>query len=480
MHTVLDQIAKLSSELQALLPMNKEYKDKLDEKYKLEFNYNSNHIEGNTLTYGQTKLLLIFGETSGNADFKDYEEMKAHNVGIEMIRREAADKNRPLTESFIRELNKTILVENYWKFAQTESGDKTKIEIKVGEYKSRPNSVITQTGEKFNYASPEETPAMMNDLVKWFNTESENKTYTPIELATLLHYRYIRIHPFEDGNGRIARLLVNYVLLRNDLPPIIIKSKEKSDYLKLLHQCDIETGLEPFDGANAPVIKLHPFLLYLQNLLIESLEMSIKAAKGENISEIGDLDKKIKLLENELSQIDEDEEVKSHFNKDIFMGIMDSWGKSIIITIIPTIKKFNIFFTESNHHIGCSSVWESFVNESENDIFTAVIAKLDDSISKSNFQMHNCTIEISAHYGSLKKGGLNTFGCNYGCKVKFDLTKYEVFVDEFSKDGLIQNKLFEKLLHKPLLDSEIEIIKTKLGEAIYNHIDYYTKEKGLR
>ena len=72
----------------------------------------------------------MFGETSGNASLKDYEEMQAHNVGLEMMKVEAVDKDRPLTESFLRALNKTILVKSYWKNIQTVSGDSTEIEIK--------------------------------------------------------------------------------------------------------------------------------------------------------------------------------------------------------------------------------------------------------------------------------------------------------------------------------------------------------------
>lgn len=204
----ISNIKQLYSKWKSLQPLKPEDLKRWNDKFKLEFNYNSNHLEGNTLTYGQTKLLLMFGETSGNASLKDYEEMKAHNVGLEMIKQEAQDKERPLTESFIRELNRTILVQDYWKNAKTPDGQDIRMQIKVGEYKSRPNSVLTATGEVFSYASPEETPAFMTSLVDWYNLEADKGILTPVELAALLHYRYIRIHPFEDGNGRIARLLV--------------------------------------------------------------------------------------------------------------------------------------------------------------------------------------------------------------------------------------------------------------------------------
>ena len=129
----ISNIKQLYSEWKSLQPLKPEDLKRWNDKFKLEFNYNSNHLEGNTLTYGQTKLLLMFGETSGNASLKDYEEMKAHNVGLEMIKQEAQDKERPLTESFIRELNRTILVQDYWKNAKTPDGQDIRMQIKVGE-----------------------------------------------------------------------------------------------------------------------------------------------------------------------------------------------------------------------------------------------------------------------------------------------------------------------------------------------------------
>lgn len=298
----MDSIEQLYNEWKSLLPLKPEDQKRWDDKFKLEFNYNSNHLEGNTLTYGQTKLLFMFGETSGNASLKDYEEMKAHNVGLEMVKLEAKDKERPLTESFIRELNRTILVQDYWKNAKTSDGQNTRMLIKVGEYKSRPNSVITATGETFNYASPEETMAFMSSLVKWYNQEAEKGTLSPIELAALLHYRYIRIHPFEDGNGRIARLLVNFVLYQYGYPMIIIHTEDKSNYLNILHQCDVEVGLTPSDGANAHLDDIQPFIEYLNSCLSRSLKLSIKAAKGESIEEEGDFEKRVAMLQHKYSE----------------------------------------------------------------------------------------------------------------------------------------------------------------------------------
>ncbi|MDO5665230.1 MAG: Fic family protein [Bacteroidia bacterium] len=295
----MKSIENLYKEWLNLQPLKLDDRKRLDNKFMLEFNYNSNHLEGNTLTYGQTKLLFMFGKTAGNASIRDYEEMKAHNVGLELMRREALDKTRPLTEAFIRELNRIILVEDFKKPNKDGTG---LYEIKVGVYKTRPNSVITATGEEFHYASPEETPAMMTELIHWYNKEENLNKLNPIELASLLHYRYIRIHPFEDGNGRIARLLINYVLLRHNYPLIIIKTEDKANYLNILNVCDIEVGLTPSDGANAQLEDIQPFVEYIKNQTEFSLNLSIKAAKGESIDEKGDWKKKLALKVKETEE----------------------------------------------------------------------------------------------------------------------------------------------------------------------------------
>lgn len=292
----MNKIQPLFDEWQRLQPLKPEDQTRLTQKFMLEFNYNSNHLEGNTLTYGQTKLLLMFGETQGSASLKDYEEMKAHNVGLEKIKIEALDRERPLTESFIRDLNKTILVENYWETSRTEESLPTRIEIRVGEYKSRPNSVITSTGEEFKYAAPEETAAMMTTLVAWCNEAMTDSKLTPIEIATLFHYRFIRIHPFQDGNGRIARLIVNFILYRFGYPMVIIHSEDKSNYLSALRQSDVEVGFSPSDGANASLAQIQPFLKYMVTQLERSLELSIKAAKGESIEDDSDFGKQLTIL----------------------------------------------------------------------------------------------------------------------------------------------------------------------------------------
>ena len=199
---------------QALLPLDEGMRLRLRKKFTVEYNYNSNHIEGNTLTYGQTELLLLFGKVSGEGSLKGFNDMKASDVGLKMVEEEVGQRAVSLTQNFIRQLHHTLLREDYTVYRMLPGGVETSYVIHAGQYKTRPNSVIMRYGNRFEYASPEETPAFMTDLVDWYNEAEQAGGLTPVELAALFHYRYIRIHPFEDGNGRIARLLVNYILSR--------------------------------------------------------------------------------------------------------------------------------------------------------------------------------------------------------------------------------------------------------------------------
>lgn len=280
----MNKIESLYQEWQSLQPISQEVQNKIDQKFMLEFNYNSNHIEGNTLTYGQTEMLLLFGKVIEEANMKDLEEMKASNVGLKMVKEAAQDKDQPLSEYFIRVLHQTLLREDYTVYRQLPDGTNTSYIVHAGQYKTRPNSVITITGERFEYASPEETPALMKDLVEWYNQEEQAGTMTPIELASLFHYRYIRIHPFEDGNGRISRLIVNYILYRHGYPMIVVRTKDKRNYLTALSQSDINIGKSPSEGANATLNQIEPFIEYLTNVLYNDIKSYISIIKDKDKS----------------------------------------------------------------------------------------------------------------------------------------------------------------------------------------------------
>ena len=254
---------------------------RLWDKLRLEWNYNSNHIEGNTLTYGETAMLLIHGRAGGERPIRHYEEMKAHAVAIDHVR-SLAEEERVLSEGDVRDFNKILLKEPFWHDAETSEGQPTRKWIVPGKYKTQPNHVRTPTGALHRFAEPEDTPDRMKQWVSKFQRDLERYDYPlPLFLAES-HHEFLQIHPFGDGNGRTARLLANYVLLRRHLPPMVIKSADRDRYLAALQKADL-----------GEIMPLEVFML--ENTLW-SLDLAIRAAKGESIDEPGDLVKKIDMF----------------------------------------------------------------------------------------------------------------------------------------------------------------------------------------
>ncbi|MDH5382771.1 MAG: Fic family protein [Cyclobacteriaceae bacterium] len=283
----LNIIQQLNTELDTLRPISPEQEKVIMDKFRLDWNFNSNHLEGNLLTFGETKALLLHGITAQGKPLKDHLEIKGHNEAIKYIE-EVVKKERPLTETFIREIHEMILKEPYKVDSITPDGKPVKRMIQIGQYKTVPNHVKTKTGEIFRFASPEETPAKMAELMEWLRNELQKKNKIPVLIAAEFHYRFILIHPFDDGNGRLARILMNFLLMMMGHPPVIIKTEKKIEYFK---------ALQLADSGN-----LEFFINYIAKQLIWSLEIMLKGAKGESIEESDDIDKKIELVKSQLAK----------------------------------------------------------------------------------------------------------------------------------------------------------------------------------
>lgn len=281
------RIEQLRAEIAALEPLADKHRDALWQKFRLEWNYNSNHIEGNTLTYGETKLLLLFDQVTGEHTLRELEEMKAHDVAVAKVREWAADAERPIGEHEIRELNALLLVRPFYSDAQTPDGQATRKRIVPGEYKDAPNHVRLPNGELHKYTEPEDVPIAMEQLVTNYRKAAE--TQHPLIVAARLHYDFVCIHPFGDGNGRTARLLMNYHLLRNGYPPMIIPTEQKKSYLRALQRADAR------DFA--------PFVQFLEKQLVRSLELKLRAARGESVEEKNDWEKELELLKKSVQKV---------------------------------------------------------------------------------------------------------------------------------------------------------------------------------
>jgi Fic family protein len=281
----LREIDILKKEVDKHKPLSKELNDKIFQKLRLDWNYNSNAIEGNSFTYGETIALLMEGITAKGKPLKDALDIKGHNDAIDFMM-DMVKNERKMNETDIRNLHMLVLGKEYYNDAVTKEGLKTKKLIQSGKYKTSPNHVQTATGEIHYYATPEETPIKMKELVDWFNTGVDHENIHPLVLASVFHHRFVAIHPFDDGNGRMTRILTNFILLKFGYPVAVIRQETKKEYYACLSQAD--------NGQIIPIIE------YISNSVKDSLKIYSKGIAGEDISEPDDLDKEIALFRKEI------------------------------------------------------------------------------------------------------------------------------------------------------------------------------------
>jgi Fic family protein len=454
-----DKIKQIESELRGLLPIAADNQKKLDKKFRLEFNYNSNHIEGNTLTYGETELLLIFDQTTGDHSFREFEEMKAHDAAIKLVEELASDLQRPLTESFIRNLNKTILVKPFWKKSETPDGQDSMKLIKVGEYKELPNFVRLKNGEIFEYASVSDTPILMGELIDWYRKEEEKSELHPIELAAILHHKFVHIHPFDDGNGRISRLLVNYVLLKHELPPIVIKSADKKNYLSALNKADVGD--------------LSAFVEYIAQQAIWSLELSIKAAKGESIEERDDLDKEIEVWKKGVMNSSNS---PISYNDSIGLKLFNDSLKNLLDQFENKAKKFDDLFESKESTISVNGRAVNSINDIPAGIKICIDQKKhmeSDKASDNNFDHTSIIkkIEYQLLLIDYKFNGSHSFSLDVNVVIRFDPFEYII------REGIYGGPLLIKKSYNDVLrEDEIAMIFDKLIKILFREIQSNIKK----
>ena len=447
---IFDYIDQLSDTYNSLLPMSPENQRRWDKKVRLEFNYNSNHIEGNTLTYGETELLLLFDETHGSRPMREYEEMKAHDVAFQKIKEWATDTETPLTEQDIKNLNQIILVQPFWKDAITPDGQPTRRQITVGNYKTQPNSVRLPNGELFEYTAPQEVPIKMQKLIEWYR--DEQTALHPVTLAAIFHYKFVCIHPFDDGNGRVSRLLMNYVLLAHKLPPVVIKSSDKQNYLHALHLAD--TG------------QYEAFIRYIAEQVVSSLEMAIKAAKGESIEEPDDLDKEIALLTRQLQH------QETYKTPQQVLNVFHWAQQKLLAPCEAVLQKFDKLFQEKKR---VRKVNHKEVEEENRDslfeVLTAPIPKivkqLNNPIKKENVygidpyttDIYNITLQYYL-YGSAYARDSSVVNCSIEISFKNDL--YIIAIE------VMNDYLFKKSYPYSTFpdDESISVLPQQLGKEL--------------
>jgi Fic family protein len=241
---IIERLEKKLRAVNALRPLPKTAVKKLRQQMQLEMTYNSNAIEGNSLTLKETYLVIHEGITIKGKPLKDHLEAKDHQDALQYLYDLIDhDKKHTISEMLIRSLHQLVVQDTDREWA--------------GRYRS---SQVVIAGAKHDPPDASEVPLLMRDLILWVK-KNHGKTH-PVELAAMLHHKLANIHPFFDGNGRTSRLAMNVILMHEGYPLVVILKNDRKKYYRVLERADLGD--------------YQPLLLFMAQAVERSLNIYLK------------------------------------------------------------------------------------------------------------------------------------------------------------------------------------------------------------
>lgn len=241
------------AQLDKLRPLPKELEQSLEDWLRVEFTYSSNAIEGNTLSRIETAEVLERGITAviKGKPLKDQLEALNHSKALVFIKTLASTlkSHQYIKEENIKEIHKIILtgINDEW----------------AGRY--RQTEVFIR-GFNLDLPQPNKVPSMMAEFAQWLQGIQEHA----VRVSTDAHFKFVTIHPFVDGNGRTARLLMNLILLIHGYPMAIIRNEERTQYLEALNRAQTKGNIQPF-------------YTIVETAVERTLDVYINAAQGKPV-----------------------------------------------------------------------------------------------------------------------------------------------------------------------------------------------------
>lgn len=231
---LLNDILKKKEQLDAVRPLPKHTLRTLQEKLFLEWTYNSNAIEGNTLTLNETKIVLE-GITVGGKTLREHLEVINHQEAILFVEEIVKDEE-PLSEWQIKNIHRLVLKG----IDDSNAGVYREEQVFISGAKHVPPTAVL-------------VPEKMEDMINWYRNEGSH--LNTIERGAMLHAIFVGIHPFIDGNGRTARLLLNLQLMKDGYPPVIIKVENRLAYYEALDKAHTTQNYKDFISLVATEVK---------------------------------------------------------------------------------------------------------------------------------------------------------------------------------------------------------------------------------
>lgn len=436
----LEEIKAAQNEIESLPKLSPEQEKKLWYRIRLDWNYHSNSMEGNTLTISETATLLIHARHAGNKLGRHYDEMKLHDEVLfyllEIIREDI-----PINEKLIRELHASMMGDDYTIDATDPYGNEVKAKGRPGQYKNSPNYV--QRGKEiYRYTAVEDVAPKMYELVNWLNDELAKKELHPIEIAAIFHVRFVTIHPFDDGNGRIGRILMNLILMKSKLAPAIIQREEKPQYLDALVLAQ--------DGENhAPLLNLVAKETY------NSMMLRLKAYRGESLERQDDWEKEADLLKQQMKDVQDPlVRISAELVRDCYNNSIDPLFHRFIEKMKANIADF---FLEQQFYYGLSN---QLFKEKE-EFKSALIKVVNPNVLEID------TMKILSEFKGFKLSNYEQTAVFEEILVQFSAYYYEIFTTGRSGPNA---KIIKKRYSQTLSHEEMDELIAHIGKQVTKRI----------
>jgi len=454
----LAEVQRLKAEIDAQGELPEEVLRKINYKFRLDWNYYSNSMEGGTLTKQETHSIMVGNITIGGKPMKDVLEMSGHDEVVNSILK-IGKGELAISEKRIREIHKAIMHE--------EDEEKKK---QVGEWKTHPNEIINYKNEKFDFTPPSEVKEKMHELINWLGAEADKLKYAkkdapdPVLLAFEFHLRYLTIHPFYDGNGRTARILMNLILISYGYPPVIINDKQKQTYYQYL--ADVQVYEAPKDL----------YYDFMAGLLIHSLQLVEKAVSGGDLEEADDFDKHLALFKTKFGK----NKKAIPKSKEVIIEIYLKSLKPLFEKADKKLHELDEFFNISKAIYWANNTTSSTSGNDTIDYIDKRIlykqsnltlqdltegSKIPEKISLADTGENIKMLMLQFNWTDFNRAGTFTFNYGVSIRVEFEDLKYKISTSA--------NPPQEKILlyDEYLEENEIGELVNKLAKDTLRHIE---------
>ena len=302
-----DKVTKKKQQLDQHRPLPDALMRNLEDWFRVELTYTSNAIEGNTLTRRETAMVVEKGITVGGKTLIEHLEATNHARALDWVRDQVKRKPHDLIEKDILQIHDIILK------GISDEG--------AGHYRS---VAVRISGSTVILPNPLKVPDLMDDFITWLK---QTDKLHPVELAAEAHYRLVTIHPFVDGNGRTARLLMNLILLMTGYPAAIIRKRDRLAYIGALAKAQL-------GGSKEDYLKI------ISSAVDRSLNIYLKALKGET----EEPETEIKLLKiGELAkQVGESNSTIRHWTKEGLLDVAEITESNYQLYAVEMVKRIEL------------------------------------------------------------------------------------------------------------------------------------------